>query len=498
MGLKFYPLYWVYHDFWDYTQSSYTINSRGETLTKTSTYNHFGHMHFFMPGFYTQQMNIQQAYFGNQTFNFSLEQLWGPTSKDVNQQFNFKVIGKPKWYFYIQQYWRRVYIQNWQYKDNKTGSGFLGKKGIKYDASLPCHTRGIFRQTKDNYFFYSDLCRTLPIQYWRDNKKTVRDHYLRLNNASQEYDYFYRWYGRDSWKKSYNDIVKSTWDFQNDYPQLIDKTILPKYDYANGYVDYTDFYTHYDQFTIPRKAVCDGDPNYPAQLISKQDKMIEATQKYRTFCDQYGARISTYPDRYYIHPIIQYQKVIQKNWQRLDGWQQRDVQSQQSGFSFGDGYNITVTIPYQATVDGKSMTMSPFSDDNGKVYGAGIYQHNVVKQQDKLKINVQYNEDNQLLFNNYQFELLYNKPRSTWCRPTIQQLYDYDLQKKDLNCTFSYPVAYKPYLDGMWVEQCLGAIVKAKVKVITEDNYGARRQNWVQTTTSNSTEPFVGKQQPDE
>lgn len=495
MGLQFYPLYWVYHDFWDYTETSFIKTRDGITTTK-NTYNHYGHMHFFMPGFYTQQMNTQQAYFGHQTYNFNLQQLWGPSSKDINQQYNFTVVGKPKWYFYIEQYWRRIYIQNWDYKTNNKDSSFLGKKGIKYDASLPCHTRGIFRQTKDNYFFYSDLCRTLPIEYWRNQDKTVRDHYLRLNNGSNQYRYFYQWLGCDNWERGYNDIVKPTWDFNNDYPTLIDDTIPPKYD-PDGYVDYTDFYTHYDQFTIPRTFTAKGDPNYNGELINKSTKMIPKQYQYQSFCDQSGARISTYPDRYYIHPIIQYQKVIQKNWQRLQGWQERDVQDQQTGSVFGDGYDQVITIPFTTTVQGKSTVMSPFSDDNGKVYGAGIYQHNVVKQQDMLKMNIQKDSNGQLLFNNYQMQLLYNKPRTTWSRPMPQELGGFDDDKGYMLKQFSYPAQYTPYLDGMWVQQCLGALVKARVKVITQDNYGGRKVNWVQTTTSSSSEPFVGKQQPD-
>ena len=497
MGLQFYPLYWVYHDFWDYSESSFVTSASGIHTTK-STYHHYGHMHFFMPGFYTQQVGRQQAYTGQQTFSFTLEQLWGPNSKDVNQQLNFKIVGKPKWYFYIEEYWKRIYIQDWDYKTNDRDSkGFLGKKGIKYDASLPQHTRGIFRQTKDNYFFYSDLCRTLPIQYWKNQNKTVRDHYLRLNNGSPQYEFFYKVQGSENWKRSYSDIIKPTWDFSNDYPKLIDKNIPPKYDPQNGYIDYTDFYTHYDEFTIPRKFQCDGDPNYPRDAIDTATKYIQADQRYRSFCDQSGARVSSYPDRYYIYPTIEYQKVIHKNWQRLDGWEQRDVQDQESGWVFGDGYSQSVSIPYQTQVNGQLRTMSPFSDDNGKVYGAGIYQHNVVKEQDKLKVNLEFAENGQVLFNNYEMQLLYKKPRSTWSRPMIQQLEDYNKDSRTQNLKFHCPAVYTPYLDGMWVQQCLGAIVKAKVKVITEDNYGGRRENWVETTHDVFESPFIGKQQPD-
>jgi hypothetical protein len=38
--------------------------------------------------------------------------------------------------------------------------------------------------------------------------------------------------------------------------------------------------------------------------------------------------VSSYPDRYYIYPIIEYQKVIHKNYERPDGWEDRDIEDE--------------------------------------------------------------------------------------------------------------------------------------------------------------------------
>lgn len=490
MSIKFKPLYWVYHDFWDY-QSKTWAPDRDGIKTTTKTFHHLGHMHFFIPGFYTEQANTAQAYSGTQTYQFNLQQLWSPNSKDPNQQFNFRIVGKPKWYFHIQQYWRRIYIQNWDYKDNSTDAGFLGKKGIKYDASLPQHTRGIYRQTKDNYFFYTDLCRTLPIQYWRNQNKTLRDHYLRLNNAKTQYLQFYKKLGSEKWHRSVNDIATDSWDFSNDYPRLKDPQIIPQFAPSDNLVNYTDFYTHYDQFTIPRGKVVDSIANYQAKTI-KQGKPPEQVW-YQAFGDQSGARVTSIPDRYYIYPTIQYQRIVHKNWQRLDGWEQRDLQDQQTGEQFGDGNEQTIVLPFMRKQNGQLHIQSPFSDDNGQVYPAGQYMHNVVPQQQKLKYNFNVDKNGQPQMNNYQMQFYYNKPRDTWHYMMPQQLARYD--GNQMNFQWNCPAIYKYNLDGMWVQQCLGGKVQAKVKIITQDNYGGRKVNWVDTTIFQLNNQFVGKDQ---
>ena len=50
----------------------------------------------------------------------------------------------------------------------------------------------------------------------------------------------------------------------------------------------------------------------------------------------------------------------------------------------------------------------------------------------------------------------------------------------------------KDHQDGKWVEQCLGALVKAKVKLILEDALGYRWEQWVDATSMVSKQPLRG------
>ena len=91
MSIEFKPLYWVYHDFWNYQSQTY-VDTYDGIKTTTKNMNHLGHMHFFIPGFYTENANSFQAYSGTQTYEYNLQQLWSPNSKDPNQQFNFVIL----------------------------------------------------------------------------------------------------------------------------------------------------------------------------------------------------------------------------------------------------------------------------------------------------------------------------------------------------------------------------------------------------------------------
>ena len=232
MSLNFMPLYWIYHDGWKYKESkSYTVpaqNGESVTVDKSKTFNHPGHIHFFMPD---MPMDAQStlAYDGEQIYQFKITDTWGPNSTDPNQAQNIKLIGQPIWYFYIEEYWRRVYIQPWenveknltllddiQYTVNGNGNytyidendrthiftdgdiriindkkyvdlsyDDVGKIGIKYDASKPEHSFGPFREGGKFYFFNTVLNRTMPIEYWKDNSKHVRDYFVKDGEKSE-------------------------------------------------------------------------------------------------------------------------------------------------------------------------------------------------------------------------------------------------------------------------------------------------------------------------
>lgn len=261
MSLKFLPLYWIYHDGWKYKESkSYTVptqNGGTVTIDKSKTFNHPGHIHFFIPDFPPDSKETL-AYSGEQKYTFRITDTWGPNSKDPNQAKNIKLIGKPIWYFWIEEYWRRIYIQPWEdtkknyvlldninYSDEGNGrfsyviddkntkryfteddirtidnkkyidisTTDIGKKGIKYDASKPEHSFGPFREGGQFYFFNTVLNRSMPIEYWKEKSKHTRDYFIKdgeedttggqtwtFSSKDQIFNYIYEThYVIDSW-----------------------------------------------------------------------------------------------------------------------------------------------------------------------------------------------------------------------------------------------------------------------------------------------------------
>lgn len=176
MPIIFYPLYWIYHDCWHYSESVLQEGGRIESRR----YHHAGHCHLFMPDFNDNGDMGQQAYTGTQTYHFTLKDVWGPRSGDANQFGAYKLVGKPMWYFTVEEYWRRMYIQPWDKEDyTEQNPNHPERIGIRYDASLPCHTLGPFREGRGLYFFNTEMNRTLPMEYWLNPEKTRRQHYLR-------------------------------------------------------------------------------------------------------------------------------------------------------------------------------------------------------------------------------------------------------------------------------------------------------------------------------
>lgn len=176
MSLIFYPLYWIYHDCWRYTE---TIQGEQGQAPIVRTYPHAGHCHLFMPDF-DYEGERRQAYTGTQVYNFSLKDIWGPESGDPNQFAAYRLVGKPIWLFHVEEYWRRCYIQPWDKEDRVEGHiNHPERIGIRYDASLPCHSLGPFRESRGLYFFNTEMNRTLPVEYWLNPERTKREHYLR-------------------------------------------------------------------------------------------------------------------------------------------------------------------------------------------------------------------------------------------------------------------------------------------------------------------------------
>ena len=115
-GLVWYPLYWVYHDSWFYTYSK--LDDKGVAAQRLVE--HPGHIHFFMLDFPIENTGQQALFWRTKIQFFPLIILGGGDSNDINKQNNIRVIGRPQWYFYVEEYWRRIYIQQWDYPDNNS------------------------------------------------------------------------------------------------------------------------------------------------------------------------------------------------------------------------------------------------------------------------------------------------------------------------------------------------------------------------------------------
>lgn len=203
--LRFSPLYWVYHDNWQFDETILVKDANGNLIPKTTTYDHAGHIHFFMMDYNSLKNASQQAYSGSQEYSFSVEDVWGPNSTDPNQTRSYKLIGKPRWYFYIEEYWRRVYIQPWDVEDyTEKYLNHPGRIGLKYDASKPEHSFGPFREGGGLYFFDTELNRTLPVEYWLDEEKTQRQHFLRKQHYLQDETKGTRIWNFEKTKRSWN------------------------------------------------------------------------------------------------------------------------------------------------------------------------------------------------------------------------------------------------------------------------------------------------------
>lgn len=410
-GLVFNPLYWVVHDNWKFK----TWGFSSLTGWNSSVHCHRGHVHFFMLNF---DMQTQQAYSGVQTYEFSLDDTWSPRTNDPNQQQNIRIIGQPKWYFYIEEYWRRVYVQWWDHPSNKLRpktAGWIGKKGLKYDACWNQHRYGPYRETKENFAFSLGVARTLPIEYWKNDRMTMRDNYLRQEEG-----------------EGYH-----LWDNKN--LTYADRMIPPKED---KYVGKSHRY-HDDD---------DGDIFFNSER-------------------NYGR-----PDNEYMYPTIEYQKLVQLDWERLPGLEEQNDISEDI---FGDGFNIRVELPLRNKDD---KIMSPFSNE-GVVYPPGEYCNGfeerfpdqVLTYPDTNVSTISYSDDDQV-----------------FCTPDMYHIPPELLGKK---VEWNVPEHYARYEDGLWVEQFLGGIVKGKALVTIEDNFGGREDVWVTDQQFMVTQNFEGKDQ---
>lgn len=135
MGLKFAPLAWIYHDGWQFKDSKtlikYDDNGNPIFVDASKTSYQRGHVHLFLPTVPFSLNGSSLAYWGEQHYSFSVQDEWGPNSNDPSQNQSVKLIGKPIWYFHIEEYWRRFYTQPWDIVDEECD--FPLNQAIEYD-----------------------------------------------------------------------------------------------------------------------------------------------------------------------------------------------------------------------------------------------------------------------------------------------------------------------------------------------------------------------------
>lgn len=547
-GIKFLPLYWIYHDNW--INRTWYYDSYWGVWNPSETSRHMGHLHFFMPGYEIKNKALTgQAYTGKQLYTFALKSIWGPGSGDINQTNSVRYIGSPKWFFNINEYWRRVYIQPWDDKSgNQNIQSIVGKKGIKYDASHAKHTYGPFREGQGFFFYWNKSARTLPIEYYLDEKKRSRNNYL----AGPE-----PWYLpiNINYYESNSDSISIY--MKKEYVPKVTPFFIPNGDNNDGYVDRPmsyrmncesyngeEYYSKYRDEDITKEEF-DKWSNIAKEIgatftLDKNGKTVikycddgyhiyNSSNSKSSWATPFGAFNVSCSDARYIYPIIEYQRVNHLNWERTPGWAVRD---RDMG---GDGFEIELSLPY--AVDNE--IQSPFSGKNKKVLPMGEYCHDFDRKFNNLVPRYSYYD--KVDENNYQWVIVrrnndgydniteefvktvvsekkpedsdalgeYVATQEPWPngyvnddkgRPVFFKRYDIKTEEyripnhwKDKVMSFNVPEGMKE--DGVWVEQCFGGVVRAKAVITIEDNFGERKEVEIETTRFYLAEQFEGSDQ---
>ena len=114
-----------------------------------------------------------------------------------------------------------------------------------------------------------------------------------------------------------------------------------------------------------------------------------------SYSEEDGAR-TLYPDDKFISPIIEYQKVIHKDWELFNPNTYDILKHQNENFWRNckpedistDSFAIDVSIPF---VNSDMEIQSPFSDNqDSPTSPIGVYHHEVVKDEDKMRYHVEY------------------------------------------------------------------------------------------------------------
>ena len=388
-GLRFSPLFWVFHDQW-----KYYIPNPGSPNTE---YNHWGHIHFFMPTV-TIKPEGGDAFSGVQKYHFTIKDVWGPRSNDPNQSTPYRVIGKPKWFFHIQELWRRVFIQPWDL--GPKDAPVQQRRGLKYDASPADKIMGPFREGINgtvNYApYFMSHARSLPVEYFQDSNKdqAMRDNYVAARAQA---------------------LLGDEYDDQ-------------MYGLNHG--------------------------NY---LLAKK-------------IGGHHAGVPAFSDALYIWPVIEYQRVVQMDWDILPGSPPDVPNIADADDSYGDGWDANLTIPFTDPVTQKYR--SPFGYVSGRPLAFGRYNDTIFPSGRKL------------------VEDAHRLKYSSTTAPSDSPL-KLPGDKSDEYIT----EWHNPWGDsdgGGIYQQCIGGIVQAKARVLLEHRFGYRTEAWVNATQYLPTAGFAG------
>ena len=140
-------------------------------------------------------------------------------------------------------------------------------------------------------------------------------------------------------------------------------------------------------YTIPDTNVVNGDKEINNNDTNNFPVMHHRENSYN---EEDGAR-RLYSDENFISPIIEYQKIIRLNWERLPGNEQEQSYLQEhyeddTEGNWGDGFEVKVSIPF--TIDNE--IQSPFSDNSKITQPIGKYFHNCIKPENQMRYKIDF------------------------------------------------------------------------------------------------------------
>lgn len=441
-GVRFHPLCWMYNDQWEW----YERPERGPDAVN----HHYGHCHVFMPRFPFDSVS-SDAFSGKMKYTFTQKDIWGGRSEDPNQAGQFDVIGTPKWYFTIEEVWRRVYIQPWDVTGDSVD--IAARRGVRWDASAPFNacgpTHGPYREGKDSSngmsFFPLWLAhgRTCPIDYFTNSSMSQVDRTNVVHDLAQT--------------------------------QLM---------------ELANFYAGFPNETRTSQEIYDED------LYVEQQWTFDEHEGFNYYIPGGGFQTIEHPaakpgwsDSLYIWPLLEYQTVVPLREMSLPSASTLDFENPYDVTEdFGDGWQVQVDLPLEDPETGEYR--SPFGPSAGQVFPIGNYFNNdfegnpLVEEEKKAR----YGEIGEYC----------RRPHEPDFRPTDictnGNFYDppFDPSEELSGQLLEWHNPYGEQADGRWVQQFLGARVVATNKVCLEHKFGGRSFRTTTTTQYIPTTAFSG------